>query len=342
MNTDKTNTWFTNRQFVAMIRTALDAAGHADVAVSRQWIDEDTPGYPFLMHVPVGTALTVPLRAMDSFSDAKNVDDLAWHAGEFAQALSNLTRAEKLLEKYARDVRAAAVAEIAAARRDGLDVLLENVGFKPTYARHLTGKDWKDAAMHVLASVRIRHTSFYLRPETSETWVEEPKDVARELAATLEEQRERQEQIRELDALGADLIVDALTIELLQSYGFDAAEVLRDAWRRQCVNLKVENAGREGWLSIVTYGGRATASVDLGDAYWNGEYLWLADKDRATGNTHLIGKSLADLVQHPVFSSRPIQAVVDRHIDHFAFDLSDKLLFEAETGRTWREATLTA
>ena len=342
MNTEKTRTWFTYRQFVAFIEIALAEAGHADVPVSRQWIDEDTPGYPCLMHVPIGAALTVPLKPLDYFFDVKDVDGLAWHAAEFAKALVNLARAERILEKYARDVRTAAVAAIAAARRDGLNVLLEGVGFKPTYAHHLTSGSWKDAALHVLASIKVRHTDFHLRPRVSEVRVEEPAEVAQALADVIKEQRERQDRLDELDALGADLIVDALTIELLEAHDLDVAQVLGEAWRRQCVNLRVEQGGRESWLSIVTSGGRATASADLGSAHWNGEYLWLTDGDRATGNAGLVGKSLGDLVQHPVFSRRTIVAVEDRHIDHFVFDLSDKLLFDAETGRTWRGERLAA
>ena len=298
-------------------------------------IDEDEPGYPFLMRVPVGTALTVPLKAMNSFFDAASDDDLRWHAREFATALINLKSAERMLEKYARDVRTAANAAIAAARADGLDLLLEDIGFKPCYAYHLTGKSWKDAAYHVLAAVKVRHTSFYLRPTTSELWLEEPADIAKELADILTEQRERQDRIAELDALGADLIVDQLTLDLLAAHGIDADETLCAVWKKQCVNLKVDHLGRETSLSLISSEGFVTASILLEDAIWNGEHLWFTGDEHMKDHKHLIDQSAGDLVRHPVFASRPIVDVFRHHADHVVFDLSEKSLFDADTGRIW-------
>lgn len=335
MSDTKTKTWFTNGQFVAAIRTELDAAGHQDIGISRQWIDEDTPGYAYLVHVPVGAALTVPLKVMEGFFRAKNEDDLNWHAREFAMALANLKRAEKMLEKYARDIRKAAVVEIAAARAVGLDILLDDVGFKPAYAYHLTGKDWKDAAFHILASVKVRHTSFFLRPTVSELWIEEPADFAKELADIREEQRERQNRIAEMDALGADLVVDQITLDLLAAHGLDAEEVLSAVWKKQCVNLTVDHLGRETSLSLISSGGYVTASILLQDAIWNGEHLWFTGEEHMKDHKQLIGKTVGDLVRHPVFTSRPIVDVLNRHADHVVFDLSDKVMFDADSGRLW-------
>lgn len=70
--------------------------------------------------------------------------------------------------------------------------------------------------------------------------------------------------------------------------------------------------------------------------------MWLAGKDQDEDHRELIGKSLGELVPHPVFASRPIADVFKRHIDHFVFDLSDKHMFDADTGRIWREERLTA
>ena len=341
MNTEKTNTWFTYRQFVAMIRNALDEAGHAEIPVSRQWIDEDTPGYPCLIHVPVGAALTVPLKPLDYFFDAKDNEELAWHAGEFAKALINLTRAERMLEKYARDVRTAAITAIVAARSNGLDVLLDGVGFKPTYAHHLTGSNWKDAALHILASVKVRHTEFHLRARVSTMWVEEPAEVAQELADLMEEQRERQDRLKELDALGADLIVDPITLDLLAAHGIDAEDALRQVWKNQHVGFKVNHLGHDTTLSLLSSEGRVTASIALYDAIWNGEHLWLT-RDRASDYGDFVGKSLGNLVPHPVFKSRRVVAADKRQIYHFMFDLSEKVFFDGDTGRIWREERLAA
>jgi hypothetical protein len=342
MDEKKTRTWFTNRQFVAAIRAELDEAGHHDIAISRQWIEEEVPGYGYLVHVPVGSALTAPLKVMNSFFDAKDMDDLGRHAREFALALVNLKRAEKMLEKYARDVRTAAIAQVAAARAEGLDILLDDVGFKPTYAYHLTGKAWKEAVFHVLAAVTIRHTSFHLRPTTSELWVEEPADVAKEMEDIVQEQRERQARIAELDVPGADLIVDQITLDLLATHGVDAEEVLERVWKKQCVNLTVKHGEQDVSLSLISSEGIVTASIVLEDAIWNGEHLWFRGPEHLKDHKHLIGKSVGELVRHPVFAARPIVDVFNRHADHVVFDLSDKVMFDADTGRLWRDEKLAA
>lgn len=328
---------FTNRDFVSAVRTELASAGHPDIAFKRSWFDEDEPGYRLLVHVPVGTEMTIPLRAMDRYFDMRTRDELERNATEFAKALVNLKLAEGMLLRYARDVRRSANRAVAAARADGLDVLLDRVGFKPTYAYHLTWDKWRDAASHVLAEVTIRHTSFYFQPTTSTICVEEPADVEEELRDVLREQRTNQSRIVELDAAGADLTVDALTLDLLEAHGLDATEVLTQVWKEQCVNLKVEHRGNPLSLSLVSGDGRVSASLQLPGAHWNGEHLWFTDDRRDADHQHLLGNSLGDLMPHPVFSARPIVAVENRHIDHISFDLSDKLLFNADTGRLWRD-----
>ncbi len=342
MDSNEVKSTFSDREFIAMTRAELSLMGRQDVAIERSWIDEDEPGYPFLLHVPVGSELTVPLKAMDGFFHTRTDEDRKWYAVEFAKALVNLKSAEAMLLKYARDVRRAANAAVAAARADGLDILLDRVSFKPTYAYHLTDKAWKDAALHVLAAVTIRHTSFYLRPTTSNLWVEEPADVVKEMENILDEQRTRQARLAEMDALGADLIVDQITLDLLAAHGLDAGEVLERVWKKQCVNLKVQHNGKDVSLSLISSDGVTTASLMLEDAIWNGEHLWFTGDEHTKDHKHLIGKSVGDLVRHPVFASRPIVDVVHRHADHVVFDLSDKVMFDADTGRLWREERLAA
>lgn len=332
---------FTNRDFVALVRAELAAAGRPEIAIQRNWIDEDEPGEPFLLHVPVGTELSVPVRARHDFLRARTVEDVKRNAVEFAKALINLRSAEAALVRYARDVRKAANAAIAAARADGLDVLLDRVGFKPTYASHLSYSDWKDAASHVLANVTVLHTSFFLRPDTADVYVEEPADVAEELQIVLEDQRERQDRLAEMEALGADLIVDQITLDLLAAHGINAEDALHQVWRNQHAGFKVSHLGHDTTLSLISSEGRVTASIALYDAIWNGEHLWLT-QDRASDYGNFVGKTLGNLVPHPVFKSRRIAAVENRHIDHFSFDLSDKSLFDGDTGRIWREERLAA
>ena len=75
MNTETEQRTFSNRDFVALVRAELAAAGRPDVAIERNWIDEDAPGKPFLLHVPIGTELSVPLSARNDFLRARTDDD---------------------------------------------------------------------------------------------------------------------------------------------------------------------------------------------------------------------------------------------------------------------------
>ncbi|TPG40569.1 hypothetical protein EAH79_11790 [Sphingomonas koreensis] len=333
---------FTNRQFVAAVHSELATMGRPDIPFERSWFDENALGDRLLVHVPVGSELTVPLKVMDRFFDMQTTEDLKCNASEFAKALVNLKLAEAMLLTYARAVRLSANAVVADAREQGLDVLLDRVGLKPTYAYHLTGKSWKEAAYHVLAAVTIRHTSFYLRPHTSTVWVEKPAQVAEELSHVLREQRERQDRASELDAMRADLIVDAITLDLLEAHGIDAIEVLTRVWKEQCVNLTVDYLGTDVSLSITSSAGEASASILLPEAFWNGEHLWFRGDEQEEDHKHLIGRSLGVLVPHPAFTSRPVVDVFREHTDHVVFDLSDKVMFDADTGRLRREERLAA
>jgi hypothetical protein len=332
---------FTNREFVAAIRAELDDAGHQDIPISRQWFEERADGVGICVNAPVGAALTVPLKVMDSFQNAKRPDDLK-HVREVAMALVTLKRAERMLENYAKDVRTAAIAEIASARAEGLDILLEDVGFKPVSASNLTGKDWKDAVQYVVASVEVRHTSFYLRPTTSELWIGKPIEIVKELADIREQQRERQNRLAELDALRADLIVDQITLDLLATHGLNAGAVLERVWKEQCVNLTVQHDGQDTALSLVSADGEVSAFIMLEDAIWNGEHLWFRGDEHLKDHRHLIGGSVGDLVRHPVFASRTIVDVFHRHADHIVFDLSDKVLFDIDSGFLRRAERLVA
>ena len=345
MNTVAANDVMSNRKFVALVRAKLDAAGRTDIAIDRLWINEDSPGYKFLLNVPVGAELVVPLRAQEGPSH-RSAEAVDWHIDYFAQALINLKSAEKMLAKYALEVRREAHKQIKAARAAGLDVSLENVGFEPTYAVCLSGSDWKEAADHVLAQLTVRNTSFFLRPETSHITVEEPADVAKELKWVLEDQRKHQARLAEMDALGADLEVDAITIDLLVAHGFDPVEILRQVWKTQCVNLAVPHGGFESHFSLVSFDGRVTAGINLGNAYWNGGHLWFLDEERLVGNEDLVGKTLGGVIDHPAFASRSVLKVVggqeNGRRDLVFVDLSDKLLFDADTGRIWGQERLAA
>ena len=217
-----------HRRFVKLVRAKLDSEGHQDVEIRRQWIDESDSVFQFLLNVPVGAELIVPLRVVGPLYGASGTEAVTQHVADFAGALVTLRKAERMLTKYVRDVRRAAVTAIAAARGEGLDILLANVTLKPTYACLLTGHSWEEAAYSILAVVHVRHTSSKFEQEVSEFWVEEPEDVAEELEEMLTIERERQAQIAELDATGTELVVDGITLDLLTTHIADFRELLRE------------------------------------------------------------------------------------------------------------------
>lgn len=339
------NDVMTKREFVRLVRAKLDADGHRDIAIERNWIDVDADGHPFLLRVPVGTELEVPLRPMEGLFEI-GADDTDTQIGHYAKALVTLKRSEKTLVRYAGDVRRAANAEIATARAEGLDLLLKEVSFKPTRAYHLARADWKDAALHVLACVRVQHTSFNLRPTTSDLLVEEADDVAAEMLGLRVDQRERQAKLAEMELAGYDLMVDAITLDLLAAHGLDATEVLRDVWKRESLHLTVKLDVIDTRLSLMASDGVVTASIELENAYWNGEHLWFTDEALHTGHAEMAGKALGNLVSHPTFAARPITSVkpfgpkAERELIYF--DISEKFYFDADTGRIWREERLAA
>lgn len=331
----------TNRRFIALVRAKLDADGHHDIPVSRQWIDEDDSESSFLLKVPVGSDLFVPLKARHSWFPSTEDVEFLDQAVHFAQALVTLRQAERMLVKYASDVRRAAAKVIAEARANGLDVLLADVGFRPTYAWHLTGRDWKEAASHILANVSVRHTSFYLQPSTSRSYVEEPEHVAEALKDILDEQRARQGRLAELEQVGADLVLDAITHDLLRMHVPDLEEVLRHVWKRQSISIPIRVDGQTTQLCLTTSNGTLESSVKLDGAYWNGEHVWLIDENIEDG-LDLVGKTLASKVKHPAFARRTV-VHIDRsppHIDRrdlYFLDMSPTFLFDADTGRIWQE-----
>ncbi|MDE1918045.1 MAG: hypothetical protein KGJ57_19295 [Sphingomonadales bacterium] len=75
MKNEETQPGFSNREFIRMIRSALDETGHADIKISRQWIVEDQCG--FAIHVPVGTSLSVKLTPRSSFYHTKTERKIA-------------------------------------------------------------------------------------------------------------------------------------------------------------------------------------------------------------------------------------------------------------------------
>ncbi len=339
MDADTLTKQFSTRALIHSIRAELKAVGRPDVGVERNWIELDKSG-SFFLRVPVGTVAVVPVTPGNEADEINVAVDQEVHAAHLAEALVNLKKAEPMLVKYASDIHRAANAAVEAARADGCDILLEKVGFRPVNASQLTGTDWKQAAHHVRAAVTVRHTSSYLRAANTTFWVEGPADVAKEMADIRAEQRFRQIRVAQLEAVGADFLVDEITLDLIAAHGLDAGEILAGMTNVQSASIPVQYEGHDVPLSLTNHHGEVTASLAMPDAVWNGDYLRLLGEEEMKDHRHLIGKSLGELIRHPVFASRSIADVVSGHADRILFKRFDKALFDAESRRIWRDATL--
>lgn len=342
MNNYESGMQFATRVFINQIRAALAAAGRHDVRVERRWIEKDDSGRSFVLRVPVGADAVVPLRSRNEAEDVDIAAGRGGHAADFAKALINLKAGEKMLVEYASDMRRSAIAAIEAARADGLDIQLETVGFRPVSASHLTGNDWQEAVDHVLAAVTVRHLGQLLRQEATTFWVEEAADVSAEIGKVIAEQRALQKRVAELEAAGADLVTDQITLDILAAHGLEAGEVLIGMRDMPSATVTVQHEGQELTLNLMNHQGAISIFMAMREAVWNGSYLWLLGDEEAKDHKHLVGKSLGNLVRHPVFASRTVAEVNRSHVDHIHFDLSDKSLFDADSGRFWRDVKLAA
>lgn len=332
------------QRFVERVRRQLDADGQHDIPISRQWIDQETPGYRFHLHVPIGAELLLSLKPLENLYRFSDPSVMERHVKDFASALLTLRKVERKLIKYSRDMRRAAADVITDARAQGLDLLLVDVGFKPTYASHLTYASLQDSLSHILAVVKVRQTSGCLRPELTEIVIEEPEDVIHELEEVIEEQRARQGRLAQLDAIGADLVVDAITLDLLRAHVPDVEEVLREAWRNEGVSVPVVLEGHDTWLRLMTINGTVESSLDLKDVFWSEGHVHLLGVNAENG-LDLVGKTLVGKVKHPVLSSYKV-VHIDRSFtgsggsDGYQLDQSKSFLFNADTGRIWPNAEL--
>lgn len=342
MTDDKTALQLSTREFIDRLRSELAAAGRPDIKVQRNWLQRDEAGDRFALYVPVGAEAVVPLCLPHEADEAAMSAAQGEHAAVFAKALINVNAAEKRLGKYLGEIRQAASAAVEAARINGLDIKLEKVGFYPVSALHLTGRNCNAAADYVLAAVTVRHLAHHLRPDETTFRVEEAADVAREMDGVLEDQRERQDRLADLEAAKADLVVDQITLDLLEAHEIDPAVILAKLSEQPSSTIIVQHDGRDLPLLLMNYLGEATITVAMQDAVWNGEYLWFLGDEEMKDHKHLVGKSLGALVRHPVFASRAITKVERGYTDHIHFDLSDKMLFDADTGRFWRDRKLVA
>ena len=112
------------REFLAAIREELDAAAAPDIRFHESWLRKNVLGEEFLIEVPLGPEMVVPLR-VGNHPDLL-LDDQAWRneARSFAKAIINLANGKSELLSHAERIRAATRDVVLAAMDAGLNVRL--------------------------------------------------------------------------------------------------------------------------------------------------------------------------------------------------------------------------
>ena len=327
-----------SRQFIDQVRQRLTTKGHPDILLSRLWIEKELTDEPLALNVPVGPEHTVTLRSVKV--DFWNDPALLEHTiGHYADALINLRHAEQSILDYVEDVRRQALKAIAEARSEGLDLRLEGVGLRPVQAIHLSQDGWEDAASYIVAVIKVRHLSSALQYEVSELPADNPEVLREMLSDVKARHAENQSRLHEMDQSGYDLEIDALTYDLLKVHFDDVAALLNAVQKEDCINLDIDHDGRKCPMSISSFKGRVSVNLQLEDIFWNGEHLWYP---KASLFEVQQGSVLGDRIAHPVFASRPILRIESGLHDLVSFDLSERLLFDAESGSLWSSAQLAA
>ena len=326
------------RQFIDQVRKRLCAQGRPDILLSRLWIETEPTDEPFVLNVPIGPEYTVGVRPInvEFWNDPALFERTV---GQFADALINLRDAEQSILNYVEDVRLQALKAITSARDEGFDIGLEGVNLRPVQAIHLSQDGWEEAASYIVAVIKVRHLSSALQYEVSELQADNPQVLEEQLLDIKARHAESQVRLHELDQSGYDLELDTLTYDLLNTHFEDIPALLKTIWKQECINLEVDYGGRKCPMSISSFKGRVTVNLHFDNLFWNSEHLWYpAGKLKELSQNAVLG----DYIAHPAFANRPILKIESGLHDLVSFDLSDRMLFDAESASVWGSTRLAA
>ncbi len=341
-----------HREFIAAIRTELDAAGATRIRVDRSWLRTNAEGEAFLLEAPVGPEMVVPLRPGDSAELLLDEASCEAEAKLFAKALINLDRGKQELLTHAEAVRAAVRSEVLVALEGGTSVRLAGVRFKPTRVNNLEDPD--SACDHVFVEVDIETTSPNLGRQTTSILVEEMEDIASLLRDEFDHQRSRQARLEELAALEADLEIDDIGLELLRwptigsgddlgrQSKLDPGEVLDELLRDGSVTIKL-TGGQV--LYVHNDCGVAQVTMTSSEANWSGQYLWLSGPRADEDHSDRVGRTLEGLLHNPIFANRKVEyASQFEGTAHqlFSFNNPRRWLYDAQTGHLRQRSKLSA
>ena len=175
------------RQIVKTVNTQLGEAGHTTLVIQEsdfQFEPSSNPNPESDLHLQykLSDDLNVNVAPIFLLDSQRQLEKFT---NDLVQAIVNLDKARKFLARYHRSVRAAANVAVRSARKSGYRIKLVEVGLKRTYAFHLTFSKWREAADHVLATIDLEILRANGEPDQHYLVVENPEDVAFEVASVL-------------------------------------------------------------------------------------------------------------------------------------------------------------
>ena len=239
-----------------MINSKLEGAGRPDIKVETRSVTSFGHRPLFELNVEVGPGLSVCLMPREGHTIEQQLSDCA-------TALIKLKESETTLAAYVGELSEICKSHIDAARDNGLDLAVEHVGLGPSFATDVADTS-NDPAGIIHGMVVVRHTSFALSETATSLFVESPADLKEKLATLMEDQRRRQLRIEEIQAHSADLVIDEITLALLEAHSIDPVPVLHEVLRSGYVELPVSDGDRSVQLKFRVDEGRVLSSFELG------------------------------------------------------------------------------
>lgn len=150
-------------------------------------------------------------------------------------------------------------------------------------------------------------------------------------------QKRLQVQASKLEKWNADLVLDTITLDILEAEGLDPVAVLKKVMQSEYGSAEFKTAsGAE--LGVATNAGFAYVVLAARDIVWSGREAWLVDDGTpimVTGDDSAKldlapGKTLAGHVKHPAFVSRPI-AGFGKEPHLIDFDCDGAVLFDTHS-----------
>ncbi|PXA94062.1 hypothetical protein DMC47_21305 [Nostoc sp. 3335mG] len=146
------------------------------------------------------------------------------------------------------------------------------------------------------AEVHVGGLDHGLRPTVRELIIDNPEDVAREITALHENQREYQYARGSLRLRGASTGVDEITLRHLDRYGLDRLDTLRTVFRDEHANLRVtKRDGTTGTLFVGNQAGLIRSHIIDDRAH-----VWLQERLSFEGASpenlrQLVGRLVSDI-----------------------------------------------